>query len=268
VDLTRLFHAICAAELDPETVGGARQEAVLNVLAAELAWANTPVIPLPPFVTCHGPSSLLFYAPDGCIVDMTKDFQEIAGEPREVMLARLTEHIRKTRGGLLHQAYNTTSTGGFDKQTQTTPLHDSMVTVLSRYPGLLSSGEDVTFSALVVQEILRRKKGNVYDPYLDDDIRALTPSLRQVGARPSDAEQKLPVPLLAKIKAELGARTLAAFRMGLAANYVQPAQQEPAQQGPAQQGPAQQEPAQAQPEPAPRVDDEFFDCEEEGGEGL
>jgi hypothetical protein len=72
------FHDMAAAETEPLTCGYASEDDAVGVLAQWLAWARQPMVPLTPFATPYGPSTVFFYhnrSQGGGITNMTASFE-------------------------------------------------------------------------------------------------------------------------------------------------------------------------------------------------
>ena len=215
VDLVRRFSSAAAAEMDPRMSGIVTYEEAIGTIRRRLAWARTPLSPMPPFTTPFGPSVFWFYRGDGTIVDMTQGFYTIPGKAEEdcqQFLERLTEHIRATRGMLMSREYATATTGSFLKRTIASPIHrvvaDEFHVTFIMSENLQEPQAAAQFVRCAVQRIVGRtgtSAGNVHAANLERKAAITPPSLlNAVNAFGRDRTRAEPRPLSLIRRVELG----------------------------------------------------------------
>ena len=171
VEIMCRFHDIAAAETEPLTCGKASDDDVIGVLEKWLAWARQPMVPLTPFATPFGPSTIFFYhnrTQGAGVTNMTDGFKweineggwkETAAE----RFTRLADYIRVGRAGLLHQEYGYGKAGEFTKKTRSFPL-------LARMKDVWAAGTEPTedeFIGEVIGQLLQGRTGNMHHVHLE-----------------------------------------------------------------------------------------------------
>eukprot|EP01052_Picozoa_sp_SAG31_P013712 SAG31_NODE_831_length_11669_cov_3.410026_15_plen_863_part_00 len=185
VEIMRQFHHIAAAEAEPETSGIAEDDDAISALASWLAWARQPMVPLTPFATPNGPSTLFFYhnrTQGAGVTNMASGFQWNIDEPgwtesESQRFERLANHIRVVRADLLHREYGYDVHGQFTKKTRSFPL-------LARMTDVWLAGTaptDDEFIGEVINQLLEGHTGNLHDAHLEHDIAMLIPSQLKAG---------------------------------------------------------------------------------------
>ena len=187
VDTVRKSCPICTLEMCPPTSGITPWEACLPHM--RLSEAKEPSF-VAPFVTPFGASVTIFYTPDGTQISMDNGGN--------------VEKIREARASLMKEHYSTLDDGGITRDSACSSLQKEMSNVALQNPGIIDRDPE-KFVTMVIDSLVDRdseRAGNVSSRTLEDQARALIPSLRESLRLFPDTKWNPKVSLLQRLNME------------------------------------------------------------------